>query len=144
MNVFFDTSVLVAASASSHPHFAPARAALKRVHGGMDKAYMSQHSIAEVFAVLTRLPVHPRISPADAARVISENILPHFDVVPLRKQDYQIALRTMENGGWTGARIYDVLILQCATTCAAERIYTFNLADFRLLAPASHSVICSP
>ena len=43
----------------------------------------------------------------------------------------------MVSGGWAGAKIYDALLLRCADRCGAERIYTFNLSDFRQLAPAN-------
>jgi predicted nucleic acid-binding protein len=62
VDVFFDTTVLGAASVQSHPHYAQARPALLRVAVGQDKGFMGQHSITEVFAALTRLPVRPRIS----------------------------------------------------------------------------------
>ena len=81
MHIFFDTTVLVAASEQSHPHYAQARPALLRVAEGQDKGFMGLHSIAEVFAALTRLPVRPRIHPVEAARIITDNILRHFEVV---------------------------------------------------------------
>jgi predicted nucleic acid-binding protein len=106
---------------------------------------MGQHSIAEVFAALTRLPVQPRIHPVEVARIVTENILPHFEVVPLGKEDYLEALNTMASGGWVGAKIYDALLLRYAARCAVERIYTFNLGEFRQLAPASlQEKICAP
>jgi len=106
---------------------------------------MGQHSIAEIFAALTRLPVQPRIHPAEAARIVTENILPHFQVVPLGKEDYLEALNTMASGAWVGAKIYDALLLRCAARCAVKRIYTFNLGDFRQLAPAGlQEKICAP
>ena len=145
MNIFFDTTVLVAASEQSHPHYAQARPALLRVAAGRDKGFMGRHSITEVFAALTRLPVQPRIHPVEAARIVAENILPHFEVVRIGKEDYLEALNTMAGGGWIGAKIYDVLLLRCASTCAAERIYTFNLGDFKQLAPAGlQERICAP
>jgi predicted nucleic acid-binding protein len=145
VDVFFDTTVLVAASEHSHPHYTQARPALLRVAAGQDKGYMGQHSIAEVFAALTRLPVQPRIHPVEAARIITDNILPHFEVVPIGKKDYLEALNTMARGGLIGAKIYDVLLLRCASRCAVERIYTFNLGDFRQLAPAGlREKICAP
>ena len=49
---------------------------------------MSVHSIAETYAALTRLPVQPRIHPAEAMHVITNNILPYFETVPTAKQDY--------------------------------------------------------
>jgi predicted nucleic acid-binding protein len=145
VDIFFDTTVLVAASAQSHPHFAQARPALLRVAAGQDKGFMGQHSIAEVFAALTRLPVHPRIHPVEAARIVTENILPHFEVVPLAKEDYLEALNVMASGGWSGAKIYDALLLRGAARCAVERVYTFNLGDFRQLAPPGLlEKICAP
>ncbi len=119
--------------------------ALLRVVRGRDKGFISAHSIAEVYAALTRVPVQPRIHPVEAARIISENILPHFAVLAIRKEDYLEALNMMAAGSWIGAKIYDVLLLQCAGRCAADRIYTFNLADFRQLAPDGlQGKICSP
>ena len=145
MDIFFDTTVLVAASEQSHPHYAQARPALLRVAAGQDKGFMGQHSIAEVYAALTRLPVQPRIHPVEAARIVTENILPNFEVVSLGKEDYLEAMNTMASGGWSGAKIYDALLLRCAAGCAVERIYTFNVGDFRQLAPAGlQERICAP
>jgi predicted nucleic acid-binding protein len=90
------------------------------------------------------LPVHRRIHPVEAARIVTENILPHFEVVEVRKEDLE-ALNAMAMGGWIGAKIYDALLLRCAAKCGAQRIYTFNLADFRQLAPVGlQRKICSP
>jgi predicted nucleic acid-binding protein len=145
LDIFFDTTVLVAASEQSHPHYARGRTALLRVAARQDNGFMSQHSIAEVFAALTRLPVQPRIHPVEAARIVTENILPHFEVVSVGKEDYLEALNTMASGGWIGAKIYDALLLRCAATCAVERIYTFNLGDFKRLAPPGlQEKICAP
>jgi predicted nucleic acid-binding protein len=145
MDVFFDTAVLVAASEQSHPHYAQARPALLRVAAGQDRGFVGLHSIAEVYAALTRLPVQPRIHPVEAARIVTENILPHFEIVALSKEDYLEALNTMASGGWAGAKVYDALLLACAARCVVERIYTFNLGDFRRLAPAGlQEKICVP
>ena len=145
MNIFFDTTVLVAASEQSHPHYAQARPALLRVAAGQDRGFIGLHSIAEMFAALTRLPVQPRIHPLEAERIVTGNVLPYFEAVPLGKDDYLAAMNTMSTAGYSGAKIYDALLLRCAATCAAERIYTFNLTDFRQLAPAGlQDKICAP
>lgn len=145
MDIFFDTTVLVAASEQSHPHYAQARPALLRIAAGQDKGFASLHSIAELFAALTRLPVQPRIHAVEAARIVTDNILPHFQVVSLVKEDYLHAVNTMATSGWTGAKIYDVLLLSCAARCAVERIYTFNIRDFKQLAPAGlQEKVCVP
>jgi len=145
VEIFFDTTVLVAASEQGHPHYARAWPALRRVAAGQDKGFMSVHSIAEVYASLTRLPVLPRIHPLEAVRIITDNILAHFEVVPIGKEDYVEALNTVGNGGWGGAEIYDALLLRCGARCTVERIYTFNLGDFKQLAPTSlKAIICAP
>lgn len=145
MNIFFDTTVLVAASVQGHPHYTQARVALLSIVRKKNKGFVSVHSIAEIYAALTRVPVLPRIHPIEAARIVTDNILPHFEIVSIGKKDYVEALNTMGSGGWIGAKIYDALLLGCAARCEADRIYTFNLADFRHLAPAAlHGKICMP
>ena len=145
MDIFFDTTVLVAASEQSHPHHTQAWPALLRVAAGQDKGILGLHSSAEMFAALTRLLVQPRIHPVEAARIITENILPHFEVVSLGEEDYLEVLNTMASGGWSGARIYDALLLRCAAISAVDCIYTFNLGNFRQLAPADlQEKICAP
>jgi len=145
MNVFLDTTVLVASSSRAHQHFAQASTAVARVVAGDDKGYVSQHSIAEVYSALTRMPVVPRIHPLEAARMIRGNILQHFEPIPVEQEDYLEALAMVSNAGWPGAKIYDALMLRCAEKCPAQRIYTFNLKDFKQLAPdRMQDLICAP
>lgn len=145
MVVFFDTSVLVAASSSSHPHFAQASAAVRRVLDGKDKGFVSQHSIAEVFSALTVMPVIPRIHPMEAAAIIRDNILKNFETVALDKDDYLSAMMIVSESGWPGGKIYDALLLCSAAKTSAQRIYTFNLKDFKQLAPSRmQHLICAP
>lgn len=119
--------------------------ALRKVAQGLEQGFMSAHSIAETYAALTRLPVQPRIQPMEAQRIIGENILPHFEVVTLTKEDYETALQDVARHGIPGARIYDLLLLRCAAKCDAERIYTFNLVDFtQMAAPPLREKISSP
>ena len=145
MKVFFDTSVLVAASSGDHPQYTQAFAALQRSAKKQDKGSISVHSMAEVYSALTRMPVVPRIHPIEASRIITHNLLTHLEVVSLDKSDYLDALQMVRDGGWAGARIYDALILCCAIKSDAERIYTFNLRDFRALAsPLLQQKLCAP
>jgi hypothetical protein len=89
--------------------------------------------------------VRPRIQPLEAARIITDDIVPHFEAVPIGKEDYVAALNLVGNGGWSGAKIYDALLIQCAARCSVDRIYSFNLADFRQLsAPNLREKISAP
>ncbi len=145
MVVFFDTSVLVASASEAHPHFVPASSAMARVAAGKDKGFISQHSIAEVYAALTRLPVIPRIHPVEAERIIRDNILHHFSIVSIGKEDYLEALENVSQSGWAGAKIYDALLLRSAEKSGAQRIYTFNVRDFVQMAPLRlQPMICAP
>lgn len=65
MKVLFDTSVIVAALLPQHPSHVPCFAQLHAVESGPAKGYLSTHSLAEVYSVMTRLPSQPKISPKD-------------------------------------------------------------------------------
>jgi predicted nucleic acid-binding protein len=60
VKILFDTSVLVAALVESHPVHINAVAALRRVQNAQDMGWIAMHSIAELYSVLTRLPIQPR------------------------------------------------------------------------------------
>jgi hypothetical protein len=106
---------------------------------------MSVHSIAEVYTSLARLPVQPRIHPLEAVRIVPTTFWRILRSCLSAVEDYMEALNAVGNGGWSGAKIYDALLLRCAASCTVERIYTFNLRDFKQLAPASlQGIICAP
>lgn len=63
MKVFCDTNVLVAAFLQGHPQHSAARPVLERVKGGHDQGFVATHSLAEVYAVLTRLPGGNQVPP---------------------------------------------------------------------------------
>ncbi len=133
MTSFFDTSVLVAAMVGSHPQHAPAAAALRRVSVGREKGIACGHTLAELYAVLTRLPLSPVIHPSEALRLIEENVLAHFQLIPLTLADYRESLRALAAASWPGALIYDALLLRAAVRGGAERVFTFNVDHFQKL-----------
>ena len=134
MRVFFDTSVIVAASVADHPHHSRAWPVLQRAAMGKDQGFVGAHSIAETYAALTRVPVVPRIHPSEAGRIVRDNVLRVCSVVPADSAQYLEALATVQEKGLPGAKIYDALLLACAARSGAELVYTFNLGDFRELA----------
>jgi predicted nucleic acid-binding protein len=66
MKVFLDTSVLVASVVQKHESHARAYAVLDRVHTEKDEGFISAHSLAEMYAVLTKLPPPSRHTPEQA------------------------------------------------------------------------------
>jgi predicted nucleic acid-binding protein len=135
MKAYFDTAVLVAASVAYHPHHSPALIALQSVLDKKIEGCVSGHGLSEVYAVLTRTPFSPPVYPAEAWKILDENILPSFEIVPITVQMYRESIRECANQGWTGGRIYDALHLRCARKSDCERIYTFNVRHFQQLAP---------
>lgn len=132
MKTFFDTSVLVAAFLGDHVHhqaslrvFAPSTSSA---------AACSLHTFAEVFAVLSSLPVRPPISPEQAGLFVAE-VYKHATPVSLDEKEYFKTVQDAAERGVAGGRIYDALLLQCARKCEAEVIYTWNLKHFRAIAP---------
>jgi len=144
MRVFCDTSVLVAASVETHEHHVRAFAVVERVAHGLDDGFIAAHSLAETYAVLTRLPISPRIHSTEAARIIAANIEAFFKTQVLNARDYSKVVHDAAAAGLTGGAIYDALLLACAAKAAVERIYTFDLADFRRIAPALAKIMASP
>ena len=135
MSVFCDTSVLVAACIRQHPHYERARPLLETIAGGGVAGVISAHSLAEAFSALTSVPVVPRILPSEAREIISTNILRHFQMVAMTPEMYERAVEVCAGRGLGGGKVYDALLVECARQSQADRIYTFNLGDFRRLAP---------
>jgi predicted nucleic acid-binding protein len=135
MNVFFDTSVLVAAVVQKHESHARAYAVLDRVQTGKDAGFVSGHSQAEMYAVLTKLPPPLRHTPEQALLSIEENVLKYFKITALSGADYTALIREAALAGIQGGTIYDAVLIKCATKSQAEKILTFNLKHFQTIAP---------
>lgn len=136
MKVFCDTNVLVAAFLQGHSHHAVARPVIERVKNGQDQGCIAGHSLAEVYAVLTRLPGGNQVAPSVAWQLIEENLLKDFIIIHLASQEYAKTLATSAANGVEGGRTYDALILAAAAKSGAERIYTTNVRHFQALADA--------
>lgn len=135
MKLFFDTSVLIAAVMAGHPRHRRAFAALEQVRAGEHEGCISQHTLAEFYAVLTAAPVTPRVHPAEALRILEDNLLPYFQVIPMDPADYVEVVREMAAFGWRSGRIYDALHMRCARKHPVDRVYTYNEKDYRACAP---------
>lgn len=104
---------------------------------------MSAHGLAEVYSVLTRTPFTPPVYPGEAWQ-IQQSFLRHLEVVALSAKEYQDVIRHCASNGISGGLVYDALHLRCAEKVRSDRVYTFNVKDFRLLAPNLESRICAP
>jgi predicted nucleic acid-binding protein len=132
MKVLFDTSVFVAAFEVSHPRHGVCLPWLQRVQEQEISGYLSTHTFAELYSVLTRLPVKPTIAPTIAQRLIDEN-LHLFVAVPLTAHDYQQAIACMVGLKLPGGGIFDALIAQAALKAEVDVLLTLNPGHFTRL-----------
>ena len=144
MKTVFDTSVLVAAIVEAHPEHARALPWLQRAKRKEFDGCVASHTLAELYAVLTRLPLRPAISPALAWRLIRENVLTSLEVIPLLGDDYRTVIEQLASLGIGGGATYDALIAQAASKCNADRVITFNGEHFRRVRPDLASRIILP
>jgi predicted nucleic acid-binding protein len=124
--------VLVAAFEVSHPRHTVCLPWLQQAQIEQIQGLIATHTLAELYSVLTRLPVRPRISPELAQRLIREN-LQRFEVIPLTTEDYQMVLAQMVNLNLTGDGIYDTLIAQAAVKAEVNTLLTLNPNHFTRL-----------
>lgn len=136
MNWYFDTSVLVAAAVSEHPHNGPALAVLEERIRQNHRGFISAHSLTEFYSVLTRAPFKPSIYPGEVVQIMDAMVLPHLELVTLDRDDYEAVIRNCAAHGWTGGRVHDAVHLRCAENANCDRVYTFNVKHFRGLAPS--------
>ena len=134
MKVFCDSNVLVAAFVANHPHHHSARPVVERVRAGSDEGFVALHSLAEMYAVLTRLPRIHHVPPGLAWQLINENVLKNFSLIALTPKEYAAFLEPAAFLGVEGGKIYDALLLAAAAKSCAQRIYTFNVRHFQDLA----------
>ncbi|MBI5018036.1 MAG: PIN domain-containing protein [Deltaproteobacteria bacterium] len=144
MRVLFDTSVLVAAMVAAHPAHGRASAWLRKARAGEVEFLIAAHTLAELFAVLTRLPTVPRISPEVACRLVEENVASRAGVIALVAEDYRALLRRWAGLGLAGGAVYDGLIARAAERATADRLLTLNVDHFRRAWPEGASIIAPP
>jgi predicted nucleic acid-binding protein len=131
MRTLFDTSVLVAAFIEGHPKHERALPWLSKAKAQEFEFVVSSHTLAELYAVLTTLPVKPRISPNVSWRLLHENIEGVAKTVSLSSTEYKATIKKASELGLSGGIIYDALIAKVAEKAKVERLLTFNLKHFR-------------
>jgi len=144
MKVLLDTSTLIAAMLPDHVHHAHALPWLSQAKSGAFTLVCSAHSLAETYAVLTRLPRTPPIAPDEALRLIQENVTAHAQVVSLASDEYMLLIESLAQNKITGGAVYDAIIARVAEQAAVDYLVTLNVADFQRVWPAGIARIVSP
>ena len=129
MRVLFDTSVIVASLLRQHPKHDECLATLTRAKSGQTEGYISTHSLAETYSVLTRMPIQPKVSLTSAEQVIL-TLVQYVEVVTLTMSDYQAAIAQLVSLNIPGGAVFDALIAQAAMKVEAEQLFTLNPKHF--------------
>lgn len=131
MSVFFDTSVLLAGLVDFGPQSAPAQSLMHAVaEKRLENVATAWHCCLEFFSVATRLPPEFRLSPADAALLLHDEVFDRMTVHDLPQRDRLPMLQAAGRDGVAGGRIYDTHIAEVARTIAAEVVVTDNRRHF--------------
>lgn len=130
MTVCLDTSVLVAGLVESHPDHEICFPWLRRARQGELKVAVSAHSLAELYSVLTSLPLSPPVSPRQAAQMIRQTLLPHVQVLALESEDYVDLIDRLSEAYLMGGITYDALIAETARKAGARHLVTLNTRDY--------------
>lgn len=144
MKVYIDSNIVIARTMAGHSHQPAATQLFREIRAHRWKPVISAHGLAEIYSVLTRAPLGRRISPAEAWLMIEQNILPLFEIEELGMADYSSLLRGLASDGLAGGQVYDAVHLQAARKAKCSKIYTFNVSDFRRIAPDLEDCILRP
>lgn len=131
--VFLDTSVLLGGTIDVGPSSRPAQAVMDAVAEGrlLRKVRTAWHCCLEYYAVATRLPEELRLSPADALRLLEEEVLGRLEVVDLPAEARLPFLRSAVSERVAGGRLYDAHIAEIARRSGSGVIVTENVRHFR-------------
>jgi predicted nucleic acid-binding protein len=90
--------------------------------------------LAELYASLTGMRPPHRLRP-DQAALIVDQFRTNLDCITLTAEELYQAIHRTSTLKLPGGIIYDALLLACARKVQAERIYTWNVKHFQMVAP---------
>lgn len=126
--VLFDTATLVAALLEEHQLYDACFPWLKQALTQEFTGYISTHTLAELYSVLTRLPLQPKLQPNEVEALLAN--LNNIHKVFLNGDDYAQVIKRLVSLNVTGGGIYDALISQAALKVNADILLTANPKDF--------------
>ncbi|MBI2912018.1 MAG: PIN domain-containing protein [Chloroflexi bacterium] len=121
---------MVAALSEWHEHYP---LAIREIRGRLDRGdemVVAAHSLAEAYAVLTRLPPPYRLSPAQAFALLEADFVSGREIIGLGGKQYTDLLRDAAASGIRGGATYDAVVAACALAARADALLTFNERHF--------------
>lgn len=131
---FIDTGVFVSGIIDVGDDRGPEQRLLDELaRGRVGTPKTAWHCCLEFFSVTTRLPEGLRIAPADAARLVEEEIIARCEVLELPKTQRRAFWRDAAADRVAGGRIYDQHIAAVARAGGAQVVITENRRHFTAL-----------
>ncbi len=131
MSVFLDTSVLLAGLIDFGPQSGPAQSLMHAVaEQRVETPATAWHCCLEFYSVATRLPPEFRVTPADAVRLLQEEVFARLAVHDLPPGERARMLHAASRDTIGGGRIYDAHIAEIARSAGAAVIVTDNRRHF--------------
>ena len=131
LTTFLDTSVLLAGLIDFGAQSAPSQSLLHAVsERHVRDPGTAWHCCLEFYSVATRLPAEFRLAPADAVRLIDEEIFARMAVQELPAGHRRDLLSAAARDGIAGGRVYDAHIAEIARASGASVIVTDNRRHF--------------
>jgi len=131
VSVFLNTSVLLAGLVDFGPQSAPAQSLLHAVaEKQVTGAGTAWHCCLEFFSVSTRLPAEYRLTPADGAQLLEDEIFGRMTVHDLPTADRLAMMKAAARDGTAGGRIYHAHIAEVARSAGAAVVVTDNRRHF--------------
>ena len=144
MKTLFDTSVIVAGLVEAHPMHGRTFHWIKQAKDNKLELVVATHTIAESYAVLSTLPLKPRISPPTARRLLQENIESIGKIVSLTAAEYSSTITKLSAAGLAGDISYDAMIARVAQKEKVKKLVTLNVEDFRRIWPEGAEIVVAP
>jgi predicted nucleic acid-binding protein len=139
VDAFLDTSVLLAGLVDFGPQSGPAQQVMHAVvEGRIKRSATAWHCCLELYSVATRLPAEYRLSPADAERLLREEVLGRMQVFDLPAAERLPFLASLAHERTAGGRVYDTHIAEVARAAGTPVIVTDNRRHF--LAALRHGI----
>lgn len=139
MTLYLDSSVLVAALIEDEPAH---DSCLHLLRGKGLVAWT--HALAETFATLTGGRLGIRVSPAIAAQLIEDSLVPRVRLIELGGAELVEGIRGSKAVGARGGAIYDLMHLTAARKASAKSLYTLNTRHFEAIARKGDPIIELP
>lgn len=130
MKIFVDSSVLVAAFIPGHVHHERSFGVFASADA--KTAACAVHSLAELYATVTRLPYKYRAT-AHQALTFVETVRDRFTLLALDTGEYLASIARAAEQNIVGGTLYDAVIAACALKAKADVLYTWNVGHFLLL-----------